>query len=67
MAKCRKCLRGAKLSITGINNKTLSVDLGGAVLYLVPTNVGMEVSINSENLVEGDYAYVIWTGEEWIV
>jgi hypothetical protein len=67
MAKCNKCLKGAKLSITGIDKRTLRIDIGGAVLYLMPTAKGMDVSINSENLVEGDYAYATWTGEQWAI
>jgi len=66
--KCTKCLRGARISITGTNKKTLKMDMGGAVLYLMPKDNGkMEVALNSENLTEGDYAFATWTGEEWQV
>ncbi len=66
MAKCRKCLHGARISITGTNKKTLKMDMGGAVLYLMPKSNGkMEVALNSENLSEGDYASATWDGEQW--
>ena len=68
MAKCNKCLRGARISITGTNKKTLRMDMGGAVLYLMPKDNGkMEAALNSENLTEGDYAFATWTGERWSV
>lgn len=67
-AKCLKCLRGARLSITGTNKKTLRMDMGGAVLYLMPKDDGnMEVTLNSETLIDGDYAFATWTGAEWLV
>jgi hypothetical protein len=66
--KCRKCLKGARISITGTNKKTLRMDMGGAVLYLMPKDNGkMEAALNSENLTEGDFAFATWTGEEWLV
>lgn len=68
MAKCNKCLRGARISITGTDGRTLRMDMGGAVLYLMPKDDGsMEVALNSENLVEGDYAFATWSGNEWFV
>jgi hypothetical protein len=68
MAKCNKCLRGARISITGTDKKTLRMDMGGAVLYLMPKSDGkMEIALNSESLMEGDYAFATWTGEGWIV
>ena len=68
MAKCNKCLRGARISLTGTNKKTLRMDMGGAVLYLMPQGKDkMEIALNSENLFEGDYAFATWTGEEWFV
>jgi hypothetical protein len=67
-AKCRKCLRGARISITGVYKNSLQMDMGGAILYLIPQSDGrMEVALHSENLVEGDYAAATWTGERWIV
>lgn len=67
MAKCLKCLRGARISITGTDKKTLRMDMGGAVLYLMPKSDGsMEVALNSESLVDGDYAFATWTGEKWL-
>ena len=67
-SKCTKCLRGARISITGTNKKTLKMDMGGAVLYLMPKEDGkMEVALNSENLIDGDYAFATWTGEKWQV
>jgi hypothetical protein len=66
--KCRKCLKGASIKITGLERNTLCMNMGGAVLYLMPKEDGkMEVSLNSENLVEGDYAFATWTGSEWLV
>lgn len=68
MAKCVNCLRGAHVDITGVESKTtLKMDMGGAVLYVMPQKNGkIEVSLNSENLVDGDYIYAIWNGESWI-
>lgn len=40
MPKCDKCLRGAKASITGIDKKTLKLDIGGAVFYAWPSKDG---------------------------
>lgn len=67
MAKCNKCLRGAKLGVTGVNpSNTLKMDMGGAVLYVMPKVDGkIEVILNSQNLCEGDYAFANWDGEEW--
>jgi len=66
--KCRKCIKGARICLTGLDKKTLRMDMGGAVLYLMPKDNGeMEVALNSENLIDGDYAYATWTGKEWIV
>jgi hypothetical protein len=69
MAKCVKCLRGARISITGVNPRnTLKMDMGGAVLYVMPKEKGeIEVCLNSENLVEGDYAVALWNGENWVI
>ena len=68
MAKCLKCLRGARISITGTNQQTLKMDMGGAVLYLTPKSDGcMDVALNSENLFDGDYAFATWTGDRWSV
>lgn len=68
--KCDKCLRGASISVTGANPRhTLKMDMGGAVLYVVPKADGtIEVILNSENLVDGDYAYCIWDESgNWII
>jgi hypothetical protein len=68
MAKCVKCLHGARISVTGVNppSNTLKIDMGGAVLYVIPDEDGIQVSINSESLVDGDYAFAIWDRERWI-
>ena len=63
MGKCNNCLKGTRISIAGTNKKTLRMDMGGAVLYLIPKEDGkMEVVLNSEKLAEGDYAFATWTG-----
>lgn len=67
MAKCDKCLRGAKASITGIDKKTLRLDIGGAVFYAWPSKDGFEVSLNAKSLAYGDYIVAMWNGETWIV
>ena len=67
MAKCDKCLRGAKASITGADKKTLKLDIGGAVFYAWPSRDGFEVSLNAKSLVDGDYIVAMWNGETWIV
>ena len=68
VAKCRKCLRGARIDITGTDKRTLCMDMGGAVLYLMPKEDGkMEVALNSENLNDGDFAVATWTGDKWLV
>ena len=66
MARCVSCLRGAKISITGTNKRTLRMDMGGAVLYLMPDSKGMEVTLNTEDLVDGDFASAAWDGERWV-
>ena len=44
------------------------MDMGGAVLYLMPKENGeMDVALNSENLIDGDYAFATWTGNKWLV
>jgi len=67
MAKCDKCLRGARISITGVNpHNTLSLDMGGATLYIIPKQNGdIDVTLNSESLVDGDYASAYWDGNQW--
>ena len=67
MPKCDKCLRGSKASITGIDKKTLRLDIGGAVLYAWPSADGFEISLNAKSLVDGDYIVALWNGETWIV
>jgi len=68
MSKCKKCLHSAKLKITGLNSKTLKIDIGGVNIYIMPqSNENIDVSVNSENLVEGDYFYAIWNKENWII
>ena len=65
--KCDSCLRGAKPSITGIERRTLELDMGGARLYVIPkTNGEIDVCLNSENLMDGDYFSAGWNGERWI-
>ena len=68
MAKCVKCLRGARISITGGNPKnTLKMDMGGAVLYIMPKEDGkIDVHLNSENLADGEYAVALWDGKTWV-
>ena len=70
MAKCNKCLRGARIGTTGAgtaSDRTLKMDMGGAVLYVIPKSDGtIDVYLNSENLSEGDFAYAKWDGKEWI-
>lgn len=66
MAKCDKCLRGARISVTGVNpTNTLKMDMGGAVLYVMPRGNKIEVILNSENLFDGDFASATWNGEKW--
>lgn len=67
MAKCDKCLHGAKVSITGADKKTLKLDIGGAVFYAWPSRDGFEISLNAKSLVDGDYIVALWNGEQWIV
>jgi hypothetical protein len=68
MSKCNKCLRTAKSSITGINKKTLKIDMGGAVIYITPGVDGnINVSLNAESLVDGNYLYCIYDGNSWII
>lgn len=64
--KCHKCLHGARVSVTGVNPcHTLKMDMGSAVLYVVPNTDGtIEVILNSENLIDGDYAYCVWDGSD---
>ena len=69
-AICTKCLHGARISTTGVSprNTTLRMDMGGAVLYVMPKSDGsIEVSLDSQNLIDGDYAYCIWDDERWII
>lgn len=68
--KCVKCLRGTKVRTTGVNpsNATLKLDVGGAVMYVTPKTGGeIDVTLNSQNLLDGDYAFCIWDGERWII
>lgn len=68
--KCDKCLRGVKIRTTGTNptNTTLKIDIGGAILYVSPHTDGkIDVALNAESLLDGDYAVCIWNGEEWII
>ena len=70
MAKCVKCLKGAKVSTTGVSpkNATLRLDIGSAVLYVTPKSDGsIDVALNSENLLDGDFKYCIWNGKQWII
>jgi hypothetical protein len=44
------------------------MDMGGAVLYVMPGDNGkIEVNLNSQNLIDGDYAVCTWDGERWMV
>jgi hypothetical protein len=69
--KCDKCLRGVQTRTTGTNPKdvTLKMDMGGAVVYVLPphTDGTIDVTLNAESLLDGDYAVCIWNGEEWII
>ena len=66
--KCDKCLRSARISTTGITKDTLKMDMGGAILYVMPREGGkIDVALNTENLLDGDYAYCTWDGEKWII
>lgn len=68
--KCDKCLKGAKVTTTGVNphNTTLKLNIGGAVLYVTPRPDGeVDVTLNAENLIDGDYLACIWNGERWII
>lgn len=38
------------------------------MMYLTPKENGeMDVALNSENLIDGDYAFATWTGNKWLV
>lgn len=68
--KCDKCLSGAQIRTTGVNPNdiTLKMDMGGAILYVTPHSDGtIDVTLNSESLLDGDYAMCIWNGNEWII
>ena len=68
--KCTKCLRGTKVRTTGVNpnDTTLKLDMGGAVLYVTPhANGSIDVTLNAESLLDGEYAVCIWNGEQWII
>ncbi len=69
MKKCDKCLKGAVASTTGVSpyNTTLKIDIGGAVIYVTPKGNSVDVSVNSENLIDGDFKYLIWDGQKWII
>jgi hypothetical protein len=70
MAKCDKCLRGTRVRTTGVNpaNTTLKMEIGGAVLYVMPgANGKIDVTLNTQNLNDGDYAVCIWDGERWSI
>ena len=66
--KCDKCLRSVRISTTGITKDTLKMDMGGAILYVMPREGGkIDVALNIGNLLDGDYAYCTWNGEKWII
>lgn len=69
MKTCSKCLRGARIDTTGVNpSNTLKMDMGGAVLYVMPKPKGeIEIYLNSENLTDGDFAICLWNGVEWTI
>ena len=56
-------------STTGVSpyNTTLKIDIGGAVIYVTPKGNSVDVSVNSENLIDGDFKYLIWDGQKWII
>jgi hypothetical protein len=67
MAKCLKCLGGARISTTGTDKETLRMDMGGVVLYIMPKSDGsMQVALNIESLVTSDGVFATWTGEKWL-
>jgi len=66
--KCDKCLRSVRISTTGITKDTLKMDMGGAILYVMPREGGkIDVALNIGNLLDGDCAYCTWNGEKWII
>lgn len=66
-SKCDKCIRGARVSITGATpHNTLKMDMGGAVLYVIPRGIEIEVALNTENLIDGNYTFAIWDGKQWL-
>jgi hypothetical protein len=69
MGKCTNCLRGARFDITGVApSNTLKMDMGGAVLYVMPKPNGeIDIVLNTENLLDGDYACAYWDGNEWMI
>lgn len=70
MAKCDKCIRGARVCTTGVApaDRTLKIDLGGAVVYIVPGSDGtIDVTVNAESLINGDYVVSLWSDGRWIV
>jgi len=43
------------------------MNMGGAVLYVMPgLNGEITVTLNTQNLIDGEYAVAIWNGEVWI-
>lgn len=70
MNKCNKCLKGAKLTTTGVDGgKTLKIDLGGAVIYIMPKDGDIDVHVNSDNLLDGEFAVALWRRNDckWII
>lgn len=68
--KCDRCLRGTRVRTTGVNpsNTTLRLDIGGAVLYVTPRlNGKIDVTLNAQNLLDGEYVVCSWDGEQWII
>ena len=68
-AKCDNCLRKAAISVTGVNpSNTLKIDIGGAILFVIPMpDGGIDIRMDSHNLIDGDYAVCEWDGEKWII
>ncbi len=66
--KCDFCLRKAEAGTTGVTGDTLQIDMGGAVFYVIPLPNGkIDVDLNAESLVQGNYLSCRWTGEKWII
>ena len=68
--KCDNCLRKAQATTTGGSprNATLKIDMGGAVFYVMPgPNGEIEVTLNAENIILGNYIYCYFDGKQWFI